>query len=556
MSSLYFAIICLVFNFLIKVFGEGPMLLDSKYSIQWDIDLENSRIYFQSIVETVGYVGFGLSSNGQMNGADIFIAGVVPINWTYAMDMHGVGHTLVRDDVNDWHLTSASENSTHTHLSFWRELNTCDLEDVAITNDTVRIIWSYGASDDITYHGEGSRGTTSTNFLAPPQPVWDPSRYSRFDVTINFTMPAEETTYWCSLHRGPRVTAKSHIVAFEASLNNDLARIHTHHFVLMMCNAPPGLNATELFEPHVGRGGHLCYDVPEFNPLPMLYCQEYLYVWAVGGRPTRFQELVGYPFGDSGTEVYYLLEVHYDNPRRTPGLTFVTGVSIYHTAELREVDAGLMWTPYDNNPSLIIPPETTGFTIRRKMKFRHFRDGIELEWIMSDGNYDFNFQQSSDLWEERTVLPGDQLTVECVFDSTGRNNTVIAGGFSTREEMCEAIFWYYPKIPLVSCGSIYPFESALAEYGVTNYTLIRNSTYMTVPWIWAPESLAGSNGMDLLTSLNTRYNWTLEFIDFMRQSRQFGQHLYHCLVDGEDAEYGNVRYPQLEQEYQPINPCV
>ncbi|OXA39162.1 hypothetical protein Fcan01_26198 [Folsomia candida] len=119
-----------------------------------------------------------------------------------------------------------------------------------------------------------------------------------------------------------------------------------------------------------------------------------------------------------------------------------------------------------------------------------------------------------------------------------------------------AIFWYYPKIPLVSCGSIYPFESALAEYGVTNYTLIRNSTYMTVPWIWAPESLAGSNGMDLLTSLNTRYNWTLEFIDFMRQSRQFGQHLYHCLVDGEDAEYGNVRYPQLEQEYQPINPCV
>lgn len=131
----------------------------------------------------------------------------------------------------------------------------------------------------------------------------------------------------------------------------------------MMCNAPPGLNATELFEPHVGRGGHLCYDVPEFNPLPMLYCQEYLYVWAVGGRPTRFQELVGYPFGDSGTEVYYLLEVHYDNPRRTPGLTFVTGVSIYHTAELREVDAGLMWTPYDNNPSLIIPPETTGFTI-------------------------------------------------------------------------------------------------------------------------------------------------------------------------------------------------
>jgi hypothetical protein len=38
--------------------------------------------------------------------------------------------------------------------------------------DTMRLIWSYGATDDIEYHGT-SRGTKSINLLDPPMPPLD-----------------------------------------------------------------------------------------------------------------------------------------------------------------------------------------------------------------------------------------------------------------------------------------------------------------------------------------------------------------------------------------------
>jgi len=46
-----------------------------------------------------------------------------------------------------------------------------------------------------------------------------------------------------------------------------------------------------------------------------------------------------------------------------------------------------------------------------KLKLRHFRNDIELPWIASDDKYDFNYQQSRMLDEERKVLPGDRLTI-------------------------------------------------------------------------------------------------------------------------------------------------
>jgi len=47
--------------------------------------------------------------------------------------MHGVDHSPILDTTQDWVLTKAEENSTHTSLSFHRLLDTCDPEDYAIT---------------------------------------------------------------------------------------------------------------------------------------------------------------------------------------------------------------------------------------------------------------------------------------------------------------------------------------------------------------------------------------------------------------------------------------
>jgi len=47
----------------------------------------------------------------------------------------------------------------------------------------------------------------------------------------------------------------------------------------------------------------------------------------------------------------------------------------------------------------------------RKLKFRHFRNGLELPWIAYDDHYDFDYQQNKHLGEVVRVLPGDQLAI-------------------------------------------------------------------------------------------------------------------------------------------------
>lgn len=57
------------------------------------------------------------------------------------------------------------------------------------------------------------------------------------------------------------------------------------------------------------------------------------------------------------------------------------------------------------------------------MKLRHVRNGIELDRIVEDDTYDFNYQQVRQLENETTVLPGDFLITDCAYEvkSTIRN---------------------------------------------------------------------------------------------------------------------------------------
>lgn len=50
--------------------------VNGKYSVEWAADLDAETIVFTVNVETTGYVGFGISMNPNMAGADIVIGGV------------------------------------------------------------------------------------------------------------------------------------------------------------------------------------------------------------------------------------------------------------------------------------------------------------------------------------------------------------------------------------------------------------------------------------------------------------------------------------------------
>lgn len=105
-----------------------------KYILEWQVNQAKEIITFNVTVETRGYVGFGLSGNGKMTGADIVIGGVMPSGSWYFKDRHAVANQLPKlDSKQDWTLHEARESNTHTFLSFSRDFDTCDSEDYPIT---------------------------------------------------------------------------------------------------------------------------------------------------------------------------------------------------------------------------------------------------------------------------------------------------------------------------------------------------------------------------------------------------------------------------------------
>jgi len=57
--------------------------LDEKFTVEWNVDLDKKEVEFHTIVETLGFVGFGISPNGGMKHADIVIGGVHSNNTEY-----------------------------------------------------------------------------------------------------------------------------------------------------------------------------------------------------------------------------------------------------------------------------------------------------------------------------------------------------------------------------------------------------------------------------------------------------------------------------------------
>lgn len=51
-------------------------LSGSNYLLHWNVDMENEVITFGVNASTTGWVGFGISPNGQMPGSDVVIAWV------------------------------------------------------------------------------------------------------------------------------------------------------------------------------------------------------------------------------------------------------------------------------------------------------------------------------------------------------------------------------------------------------------------------------------------------------------------------------------------------
>ncbi|KAL7888449.1 hypothetical protein AOLI_G00034230 [Acnodon oligacanthus] len=474
--------------FLSHVFGAvvDPTLPFSDYldpgnstMLRWGFDLVKNSILFELRIKTAGWVGFGFSPSGGMAGADIIIGGVGP-NGIYFTDRHAVGNSVpLLDEQQNYELVYLTEADGQTVMKFKRSISACDENDYPITEVPVKLIYAYGETDNISFHGS-HRGTKEVNLLKFMPRVRVPdSKY--FDLTMtNFTVPPQNTYYQCKVMRIPALDRKYHIYRVEPLIDNlDLV----HHMLLYRC--PPTVTSPK---------EQACYT--EEAPAE---CYQTVAAWGVGGGAFELPEVAGIPVGDDGGETFYRLEVHYNNQYETPGRVDNSGLRFYYTAQLRQYDAAVLMTGLGITPGYAIPPNATDFLTYglcdtgyipqviseaaqnlhvfsvilhthlagRKVRVGQFREGEQIDFVAVNEHYDFEFQQAVNLGKTKTIQLGDKLLVECTYNTDNRTG-LTWGGLSTTNEMCLAFLFYYPAMSLSSCVSFPDLQALIQEMGAAN----------------------------------------------------------------------------------------
>nr|XP_042896022.1 DBH-like monooxygenase protein 1 isoform X2 [Parasteatoda tepidariorum] len=555
-------------------YGYHHTVLDynNRFHLYWKLDNPNERLLFRIEVETHGYVAIGLSVNGGMSGSDIAF-GWVKNGKAFLQDRYAHKNGIpVLDDQQDWHLLSGYENITHTILQFSRKFDTCDQQDIPITNDTARVIYAYhdddpSSDDHFMYHGKHRRGSKSLMLLQPVlQKTSLPNEAKIWDIRApNITiMDDTDTTYWCKIVKAPPLNKKHHVIQIAPLVSKESAA-YVHHMVLYRCL---GATAREL-EPHVHHIGYPCY-LPE---TPQIYtkCESIYAAWGIGGLDLVMPEKAGLPLGDK-PNLYFVLEIHYDNSEFRSGVVDESGFRVYYTPNLRRYDAMTLMIGASVDPCIVVPPGRRKFTIAghanpqclgpaipaegirvfavflhshllgRQMKLRHFRNSVELPHIASDLKYDFNYQDYRYLPEEITVKSGDHLTVECTYDSTGRNMTTF-GGLGTGQEMCLAFVLYYPRIARARALS-----SATCD-------LVKSLAGMEISSAQADDE---NSNFTFYQHFHTNNPWDTQYAGIAEAAMRYGYHSSHCFLgDGRRIPMpGFVTYPRNIRPYNEPSRCT
>ncbi|XP_025932744.1 putative DBH-like monooxygenase protein 2 [Apteryx rowi] len=437
--------------------------------LRWDLD-EQEMMTFELQVHTTGWVAFGFSPHGELPGSDIVIGGIFPNGSIYFSDCHVVDEaTLEEDESQDYQLLSLTEDETFTTMLFKRHLRTCDLNDLDITVDTARLITAFGTDDTVQFF-KGQRFSKSLFLMRyrDASDSADPKIFFTYDLRLdNFAVPVEETKYACTFIPLPMVKQKHHIYKFEPVITPHNITL-VHHILVYACG-----NASVL-----PSGIDDCYGAdPDFA-----LCSQVLVGWALGGESYQFPDEAALSIGTPLDPQYIRLEIHYSNFDLLPGLIDSSGIRIYYTPELRKYDVAVLQTGIFTFPVHFIPPgaesyrsyglcntsqfdEMNGMPVPelhvfayllhthlsgRGVKAAQYRNGEQLGIICEDNKYDFTLQEIREMKEILTIKPGDEILVECTFQTLDRSG-ITFGGPSTMNEMCLTFLFYYPRNNISSC---------------------------------------------------------------------------------------------------------
>jgi hypothetical protein len=137
------------------------------------------------------------------------------------------------------------------------------------------------------------------------------------------------------------------------------------------------------------------------------------------------------------------------------------------------------------------------------------RDGVNLGSMRPEKYYDFQHQGMEDpVPSLRQLLPGDQITQICDYNTSGATEDVEFGEY-TYQEMCYTAIYYYPRqemndfgtMPLWFDTSVCSQPANTTDFQALNVSLCAESLYSNVPVFYGFEDEV-QEPFDLLTVCN------------------------------------------------------
>ncbi|WIA20108.1 hypothetical protein OEZ85_005960 [Tetradesmus obliquus] len=417
----------------------------------------------------MGWMGLGLNVHGSMKGADMWVVHRQGQGWAVT-DARAVAfaHPLA-DTSQDVVLRSMDYKDGIWSAVLSRKLKPCDLagdyEIVPGQQFSAEQRHPQGAQD-----GTATAAAVQASKYTPPPVKKNPDGTLSVEIKCpRSVIPARETTYLVCYTQVP-TDQKYHIIGYESIWRSSMV----HHSLTYACQ--PGSQFEADAKQLMAVNGTGPYDLDSH----IKKCSQ-LYMVAPHRKapPTTLPQEAGLPMG-KGSFSIFLVEMHYYNPTAASGKSDPgSGLRLkFQPASVRGVDAGFLTVgQFDLN----IPPGqpnyvartatctpgctkrfTQNLTIIRQMVHGHYlsktfrtgwvRNGVELKPLATMKLNDFNFQS----WlptdpNHSTLMPGDQLTLTCVYNSRGRTN-VTKWGWGARDEMCFWFIMYYPAQPVAFCA--------------------------------------------------------------------------------------------------------
>jgi len=438
----------------------------TNFLFSWTADTTNQMLHIKLSVESSGWVGFGISPNGGMVGADVFIAyidqGNVVLNDRLALATELPPRDVDNGGTEDWIVVGGTQVGAVMTIEAKRSFTTLDAaHDHPFASGAQRLVFAFcrtnPAASTIDYHN-GRFPIQLTLWGNAPPPEVDNSTFPPDTIMSvirmpNFAVPTTQTNYFCAGFSLTSPAGKAHAIAFEPIIDKKTV---VHHLLIYTCSSPVPTTPYE------------CSSMSS-------QCDNILYAWAIGGPAFNVPVEAGFPFGETAAQSISL-QIHYDNSAHAGGLVDTSGVAVYHTNTLRANDAAFLkvghptasirlppgadaytigGTCSSEDTSRIPIPEVTAFAsgihmhIRgRKLWTDLKRNGDFVTKVGEDLFYDFNFQQMKLLTPFVIIKKGDELVTTCVYN-TSQETAVVVGGEATTEEMCYNFIAYYPKFSQV-----------------------------------------------------------------------------------------------------------